>query len=59
MRLNKYGFVGISHVETNGVGTVYKSVTLKKAGSENVCVRCEKSEPNTKLSGSACNTVHI
>jgi hypothetical protein len=21
MRLNKYGFVGISHVETNGVGT--------------------------------------
>jgi hypothetical protein len=23
MRLNKYGFVGISHVETNGVGTGY------------------------------------
>jgi hypothetical protein len=29
MRLNKYGFVGISHAETTGVGTVpYRTVQL-------------------------------
>jgi hypothetical protein len=27
MRLNKYGFVRISHIETNGVGILYREIT--------------------------------
>jgi hypothetical protein len=29
MKLNKYGFVGISHVETNGVGIYCREVTMR------------------------------